>query len=83
MTGSVRTIHDTVINAHGAPRVGNVNFDVTVGTMVPRDRIHVDSGSGDLGADRAQMARTVYFVYEDEVVIVDPRDMRIVAVVTV
>ena len=33
-------IRTTVINAHGAPRV-NVDFDVTVGTVVPRERIHV------------------------------------------
>jgi opacity protein-like surface antigen len=34
-------IRTTVISAHGAPRVSHVDFDVTVGTVVPRERIHV------------------------------------------
>src|SRR5579863_7363760 len=34
-------IRDTIINASGAPRVGSVDFDVAVGTTIPRDRIHI------------------------------------------
>ena len=33
-------IRETVIDARGAPRVGHVNFDVTVGTVIPRGRVH-------------------------------------------
>ncbi len=34
-------IRTTVINAHGTPRVSHVDFDITVGTVIPRERIHV------------------------------------------
>lgn len=75
------SIRDTVIHAPGAPRVGNVDFDVTVGTVIPRGRIHVMPVPQTLvGIDPAWRGFR-YFVYEDEVVIVNPRTMRIVAVV--
>jgi hypothetical protein len=75
------SIRDTVIHAPGAPRVGNVDFDVTVGTVIPRGRIHVMPVPQTLvGIDPAWRGFR-YFVYEDEVIIVNPRTMRIVAVV--
>jgi hypothetical protein len=37
-------IRTTVINAHGAPRVSHVDFDVTVGTVVPRERTVMRTG---------------------------------------
>ncbi|MGB7037146.1 MAG: DUF1236 domain-containing protein [Xanthobacteraceae bacterium] len=76
-------IRDTVIDARGAPRVGHVNFDVTVGTQVPRDRVHVVRVPETLVRIDPQWHDYLYFIVEDQVVIVNPRDMRIVAVLDV
>jgi Protein of unknown function (DUF1236) len=82
LTDEQRTrIRDSVIHAAGAPRVGHVDFDVTVGTAVPRGRIHVIPVPEMLVRIEPTWRGFEYFVYEDEVVIVNPRDMRIVAVV--
>lgn len=76
-------IRDTVIGAHDAPRVGHVNFDVRIGTVVPRRDIHVVRVPETLVQIEPEWRGFLYFVYEDEVVVVNPRDMRIVAVLTV
>lgn len=76
-------IRQSVIGAQGAPRVSHVDFDLAVGTVVPRGRIHfvpvprmlVDIEPAWRGYD--------YFIYEDELVIIDPRNMTIIAVVPV
>jgi hypothetical protein len=84
LTDEQRTrIRDTVIRASGAPRVGRVDFDVTVGTVIPRDRIQVIAVPETLVQIEPEWRGFLYFVYEDEVVIVNPSDMRIVAVVPV
>jgi Protein of unknown function (DUF1236) len=72
-----------VINARGAPRVGHVDFDVRVGTAIPRDRIHIVPVPETLVQIDPAWSGFLYFVYEDEVVIVDPSDMRIVAILPV
>jgi hypothetical protein len=74
-------IRNTVINAAGAPRVSSVNFDVTVGTVIPRGQIEIVPVPETLVQIEPTWRGFLYFVYEDEVVIVNPRDMRIVAVV--
>ena len=76
-------IRRTVIEARGAPRVGHVNFDVQVGTVIPRREIHVAPVPETLVRIYPEWRRYLYFVYEDEVVVVNPRDMRIVAVLPV
>jgi hypothetical protein len=76
-------IRDSVIEAHGAPRVDHVDFDVSVGTVVPRDRIHAVPVPDSLVEIDPQWHGYLYFIVEDEVVIVNPRDMRIVAVLDV
>jgi hypothetical protein len=77
------TIKRTIIDAHSAPRADHVDFNVRVGTVVPRDSIHVISVPETLVRIEPQWRGLLYFVYEDEVVIVDPNDMHIVAVVAV
>jgi hypothetical protein len=74
-------IRTTVINARGAPRVSSVDFDVTVGTVIPRGRIHIIPVPKILVRIEPEWRGFLYFVYEDEIVIVNPRDMKIVAVV--
>ena len=76
-----RRIRSTVINAAGAPRVASVDFDVTVGTVIPRGRIHIVPVPETLVQIEPEWRGFLYFVYADQVVIVNPRDMRIVAVV--
>jgi hypothetical protein len=74
-------IRETVINGHNAPRVGHVDFDVRVGTVIPRGRIHIVPVPETLVRIEPRWRGFLYFVYEDEVVIVNPRTYHIVAVV--
>lgn len=76
-------IKQTVIDARNAPRVGHVDFDVRVGTAIPRAHFHVVPVPETLVRIEPRWRGFLYFVYEDEVVIVNPRDMRIVAVLPV
>jgi Protein of unknown function (DUF1236) len=76
-------IRQTVINARGAPRVGHVNFDVRVGTRIGRGRIHLIEVPDTLVQIDPEWEGFLYFVYEDEIVVVDPNDMEIVAVLPV
>jgi hypothetical protein len=76
-------IRRTVINARGAPRVGHVDFDVRVGTAIPRDQIHIVPVPETLVQIDPSWSGFLYFVYEDEVVMVDPSNMEIVAILPV
>lgn len=76
-------IRQTVIGASGAPRVSSVDFDLAVGTVVPRGHIHVVPVPRMLVDIEPAWRGFLYFIYQDELVIVDPNDMRIVAVVPV
>lgn len=76
-------IRDSVINSRSAPRVSNVDFSVNVGTVVPRGRIHMVRVPPTLIRIEPRWRRFMYFVYNNEIVIVDPRTMRIVNVLPV
>jgi Protein of unknown function (DUF1236) len=76
-------IRRTVIDARGAPRVGHVDFDVSVGTTIPRGRVHIVPIPETLVQIDPGWSGFLYFVYEDEIVIVDPHDMTIVAILPV
>jgi hypothetical protein len=76
-------IRDTVINARGAPRVGSVNFGVNVGTVIPRGSIQIVPVPETLVRIEPRWRGFRYFIFEDELVIVDPHDMTIVAIVPV
>jgi hypothetical protein len=73
----------TVIDARGAPRVGHVDSDVSVGTTIPRGRVHIVPIPETLVRIDPGWSGFLYFVYEDEIVIVDPHDMTIVAILPV
>jgi hypothetical protein len=77
------TIKQTIIEGHNAPRADHVDFDVRVGTVVPRGSIHVVTVPETLVRIEPQWRGFLYFVYEDEIVVVNPDDMHIVAVVAV
>ena len=76
-------IRQTVIDARGAPRVGHVDFDVRVGTRLPRGQIHLVRVPETLVQIDPDWEGFLYFVYADEIIVVDPNDMEIVAVLPV
>lgn len=76
-------LKQTIIDGRNAPRADHVDFDVRVGTVVPRGSIHVTAVPETLVRIEPQWRGYLYFVYEDEIVVVNPRDMHIVAVVAV
>jgi hypothetical protein len=76
-------IRQTIIDARGAPRIGHADFDVRVGTRIPRGRIHLIAVPEALVQIDPEWQDFLYFVNEDEIVVVDPNDMEIVAVLPV
>jgi len=75
------TIRQTVLTS-SAPRVTNVNFDVKVGTVVPRT-VKVIEVPTTLIQIEPKWRGYRYFVYNDEIIIVEPDTLRIVAVLLV
>ncbi|MEA2937168.1 MAG: hypothetical protein QOC56_672, partial [Alphaproteobacteria bacterium] len=79
-TAEQRTkIRETVIKT--GPRVTNVNFTVNVGTVVP-ETVRVVAVPEVIIEVHPEWRGFLYFVYEDEIVIVD-RSHKIVAVIAV
>jgi hypothetical protein len=76
-------IRETVINSRSAPRVSNVDFSVNVGTAVPRGHIHLVRVPETLIRIEPRWRHYLYFVFNNEIVIVEPRTMRIVQVLPV
>jgi hypothetical protein len=74
-------IRQTIIDSHSAPRVSHVDFDVRVGTVVPRGSIHFVPVPETLVRIEPRWRGYEYFVYEDEVVIIDPSNMTIVVII--
>ncbi len=76
------TIRNTVFNAPRAPRAAQAPFAVAVGTTIPRT-FHVAPVPGTLIRIYPGWRGMRYFVFQDEVVIVNPYTFQIVAVVPV
>jgi hypothetical protein len=76
-------IRETVINSRSAPRVSNVGFSVNVGTVVPRGHIHLVRVPETLIRIEPRWRHYLYFVFNNEIVIVEPRTMRIIQVLPV
>jgi hypothetical protein len=74
-------IRETVLKESNAPRVGSVNFSVSVGTVVPTS-VRVVRLPAAIVEIYPAWRDYEYFVVGDEIVVVDPRDHRIVAVLT-
>lgn len=75
-------IRETVIRSSNAPRVNNVNFSISVGTVVPRTvrfaplpPLLVEINPGWRGYE--------YFIINEQIVIIEPGTLRIVAVLDV
>lgn len=87
LSGEQRTrVRKTIINARNAPRANHVNFSLNVGTAIPREEIrtiHVVPVPEYLVRIEPRWHGLKYFIFQDEVVIVNPRDMRIIAILPV
>jgi hypothetical protein len=76
-------IRETVIDARGAPRIDHVNFNIAVGTVVPRTGVRFVPVPATLASIEPAWRGLDYFIYEQELVLIDPATMTIVAVVYV
>lgn len=79
-----RTQIRTILGSHRGPQVGHVDFDVRIGTAIPRAEIRtirVVPVPETLVRIEPRWRGYEYFVFRDEIVIVNPRDLRIVAVI--
>jgi len=82
LTSEQRTkIHSIVVSEHNAPRVARVDFDVRVGTVVPRGKVKLVAVPSTIVEIQPAWRGFEYFLVGDEIVIVDPATLRIVAVV--
>jgi uncharacterized protein DUF1236 len=85
--GSVRLSEDqrsqikTIVGREHGPRLGkNVNFSISVGTRIPRN-VHFVVLPEEIVRIVPQYRGFDYFLVEDEIVIVDPRTLEIVAII--
>jgi hypothetical protein len=76
------TIRETVIRSGNAPRVANVNFSINVGVVVP-STVRVVEVPTTIVEIHPEWRGYRYFVVNDEIVIVEPRTLKIVAVLEV
>jgi hypothetical protein len=75
-----RTKITTVIrNEHVAP-VTNIDFSVSVGTKVPRERVSLRALPTEVVTIYPEWRGYEFFLVRDEIVVVDPRTLEIVAV---
>ncbi len=79
LTTEQRSRITTVIRDQHVAPVNNVNFAVTVGTRVPRD-IGFHPLPGEIVSIYPEWRGYEYFLVRDEIVVVDPRTLEIVAV---
>jgi hypothetical protein len=81
LTPEKRTrIHDVIVNERRAPRLSSVDFDVSVGARVPRSTrfLALPPTIVDI---QPEWRGFEYFIIADQIVIVNPRSMEIVAIV--
>jgi hypothetical protein len=72
-------IHEVFVKEHSAPKVDHVAFSLSVGTAVPRS-VRIVAVPQTIVAIQPTWRGYEYFMVGDQIVIVDPRTMEIVAV---
>jgi hypothetical protein len=82
LTTEQKTTIRTKVLTSSAPRVNNVTFDIRVGTVVPRT-VHFATLPPILVQIEPEWRGYRYFVYHDEIIVVNPRTLAIVAVLEV
>jgi hypothetical protein len=81
LTTQQRTeIRSTVLAQRNAPRVASVNFSLSVGTVVPRS-VKVVAVPETIVRIHPAWRGYMYFLVGDQIVIVEPGSLRIVAVI--
>ena len=75
-------IKNTVINNKSAPRVTSVNFNVSVGTVVPTSVRFAPLPASIVEIHPAWRGYD-YFVYNEEVIIIEPRSHKIIEIIVV
>ena len=80
LSSEQRTKITTVIrNEHVAP-VTNIDFAVSVGTKVPRERVHLRALPSEVVTIYPEWRGYEFFLVRDEIIVVDPRTLEIVDV---
>jgi hypothetical protein len=74
-------IRETVFKGGSVNRVSNVNFNINVGTVVPRS-VHLVTVPSTIVEVHPAWRGYMYFVVNDEIIIVEPGTLRIVAVIS-
>jgi hypothetical protein len=83
LTTEQRTkIRETVLRGSNAPRVTRVDFSISVGTVIPRT-VRIVEVPETIIEIHPEWRRFRYFVYNDEIIIVEPDTFKIVAVFNV
>lgn len=72
-------IRQTIVKSKSAPRVNNVNFNISVGTVVPRS-VRVAALPPRVVQIYPQWRGYRYFIVGDEIIIVEPNTLEIVFV---
>lgn len=82
LTNEQKTKIRTTVLSGNVPRATNINFSLNVGTVVPSS-VHVVEVPPTLIEIHPEWRGFRYFVVNDEIVIVEPRSLKIVAVLAV
>jgi hypothetical protein len=75
-------IRETVFKERNAPRVSKVDFSLNVGTVVPRT-VHIVEVPDVIVTVHPEWRGYRYFIVNDEIVVVEPDTLKIVAVIDV
>lgn len=84
LTGDQRSrIRETILRQHNAPRAARADFDIRVGGRIPRDRLRfvdLEPLPTTIVDIEPEWQGYLYFLVGDEIVVVDPDSLEIVAV---
>jgi hypothetical protein len=81
LTTEQRTRISSVVKTKASEaRVSNVNFSVSVGTVVPRERVKLVTLPREVVEIHPTWRGFLFFIVGDEIVVVHPKTYRIVAV---
>jgi Protein of unknown function (DUF1236) len=69
-----------VIRREHVEAVNNVDFSISVGTRVPRERVHLRPLPSDVVTIYPEWRGYEFFLVRDQIIVVDPRTLEIVAI---
>jgi hypothetical protein len=84
LTTEQRThIRQTVLVGRDVPRMSNVDFTIRVGTRVPREKVRLVAVPDELIRINPRFRGLEYIVVGDQILVIDPRTLEIVAIIDV